>query len=143
MKGIVKTLIVLAATASMALTATPASAAVQSRGRNCEGVQAYRCAWFNHDTSNGNLRGYGSVKDTTDGVDTLKVSVSLQALISGTWTTIATGSAGPASSGATGFTITGYTGLASCVHGRSYRSKVIWTWNSSSGTVYSGSVAPC
>ena len=61
------------------LPTSPASAAVVSLGKVCAGTKAVRCAWFNHDTTNHRVRGYGSVRDTTSGTIGVRVSVTQEA----------------------------------------------------------------
>lgn len=139
MKGLFRVLVVLAGLAAGTLTAVPhASASVVSHGYHCEGVKAYRCAWFHYDTVNKRLRGYGSVKDTTSASVWVQSGVTLQALTSSGWTTVAYGNAV-----GTYEDISTTTGLADCVPGRQYRAAEYWEWGSDSGVTYSGSVAPC
>ncbi|MEN3307129.1 MAG: hypothetical protein V7603_3331 [Micromonosporaceae bacterium] len=138
MKTLIRTLVVLAGAVALVVPATAASAA--SRGRHCDGVQAYRCAWFNYDPDHNFLRGYGSVKDTTDGADTVAAIVYLQVNTTNGWINVASSSRLEGTD-----SITVSTGLATCVAGRTYRSRVNWNWNNGAGTgtIYSGDVVPC
>ena len=110
--------------------APPASAAVVELGKVCAGAKAVRCAWFNHDTVNDRVRGYGSVRDTTSAPIGVRVSVTLLRYNYSIdrWEPVS-------SSGQVDdydFARAG-TDLVRCANGQLFRADVVWEWNGTDG----------
>ena len=122
--------------AQVSAPTSPAEASVVRLGYHCEGAQAVRCAWVNHDTTNNRVRGYGSLEDKTSGAnDAVRVSVTLMRwnFSYDRWEGVSSG--GPAS---------GYeyvyagSGLVTCGDNQTFRADVVWEWNGTdSGVVRS------
>jgi hypothetical protein len=142
-----RTLLVLAGALTLIAPPAVASAAddpIQTRGHHCDPfIKAKRCAYFNYDTRNGNIRAWGTIENTSGETATLKLHVYLEALSGSSWAPV---SSGPllTGSGGNGFQLVGNSGnVATCSHGRTYRSRANWNWNTEFGTVYSGAVVAC
>ena len=113
------------------LSPTPsASAAVVELGKVCAGVKAVRCAWFNHDTTNHRVRGYGSIRDTTSLPIGVRVSVTLERYNYSIDEWVPVSSGGPAT--AYEFAQAG-TGLVTCGDSQLFRANVVWNWNGTDG----------
>ena len=110
--------------------APSANAAVVELGKVCAGAKAVRCAWFNHDTTNHRVRGYGSVRDTTSGPIGVRVSVTLLRYNYSIdrWEPVSTG--GPVAK--YDFAQAG-TGLVTCGDNQLFRADVVWEWNGTDG----------
>ena len=108
---------------------SPASAAVVTLGKKCEGTTVVRCAWVVHDPANNRVRGYGSIQDKTSGTDAVRVSVTL-ALWNSSYDRYETVTS---SSQASGYEqSTAGTGLFTCADGQRFRADAVWEWNSTS-----------
>ena len=131
MINIRRTLVALLALAfTLVLTPlSPATAAVVTLGKRCEGTTVVRCAWVVHDPTNNRVRGYGSVQDKTSGTDAVRVSVTL-ALWNSSYDRYETVSSGPQASGYE--QAQAGTGLFTCADGQKFRADAVWEWNSTS-----------
>lgn len=114
---------------------SPASAAVVTLGKRCEGSTVVRCAWIVHDTTNRQVRGYGSVQDKTSGTDAVRVSVTL-ARWNPSYERYETVASSPKASGYE--QAQAATGAVRCADGQMFRAEAVWEWNgTSSGKVQS------
>ena len=130
------TVLLALALAQVLAPTSPAEATIQRLGYHCEGAQAVRCAWVNHDTTYNRVRGYGSVQDTTSGADAVQVSVTLLRWNSSydRWEAVSSG--GPASDYE--YVQVG-SGLVTCGNDQMFRADVVWQWNGTdAGVVRSG-----